>query len=56
MEEKIVNIKRLIAEIPEDIHHEVKSQAAWYNISIRKFVLQAVIEKINRNKKIQNEK
>jgi predicted HicB family RNase H-like nuclease len=45
--------KRLVAEIPPEIHKEIKIQAAFGNMTMRKWVIRAIIEKIQRDKKYQ---
>jgi len=47
---KTLNAIRLIAEIPAEIHREVKLQAIWRNITMRQFTLMAILEKIKRDK------
>lgn len=44
------HIKRVVADIPTMIHSQMKAHAAMRNISIRKFILQAVLEKISRER------
>lgn len=41
-----INNKRLLLEVPEEIHKEVKSRAIFINISMRKWILQAILEKM----------
>ena len=48
-EEKLT--KRLILDIPKELHHEIKSQAAWRNITIRRYVLQALLWRMEHDKK-----
>lgn len=50
---KILNAKRLIAEIPDEIHTQVKAQAALKNISIRKYVLLALLDMLKKEKIIE---
>lgn len=45
-------LKRLIAEIPIEIHCEIKSIAASQNLTIRQFVFRAIVEKIKRERKL----
>ena len=40
--------KRLTVEIPEQVHKEIKIKAIESNISLRKWVLQTIIERIAR--------
>jgi len=47
------HIKRLIAEIPLEIHNEIKKKAIFHNISLRKWVLQAIMEKITKEEQYQ---
>lgn len=46
--------KRLVADIPLELHNEVKKQAMFINITLRKWIVRAIIEKIQRDKKYQN--
>lgn len=39
--------KRLVADIPEELHKEIKIQAMLRNITVRKYVMRAIIEKLN---------
>jgi len=50
---KKTDMKRLVMEIPEGIHKEIKVQAVWKNITMRKYILQAVMEKIAHDKQYQ---
>jgi hypothetical protein len=45
--------KRLIADIPEHVHHKIKALAAWKNITIRKYILQAILIQITQDEKAQ---
>lgn len=48
--------KRLTIEVPPDFHAEVKARAALRGIKMRYWVLRALTEKINQEKKYeQNE-
>ena len=42
--------KRFVVEIDEDMHYEVASRAAVRNVSIRKYILQALIARIKAEK------
>ena len=54
MDQKIINKSvRLVADIPQSIHQEIKSRSAWYNISMRKYILQAIMERIKRDKETE---
>jgi hypothetical protein len=48
-----LKMKRLIADIPEDLHKELKTLAAVRNITIRKYVIRAIVEKIAHDTKHQ---
>lgn len=48
--------KRLTIELPPELHAEVKSRAAYRNISIRTYVLRALKDKINNEKKYEDGK
>lgn len=50
MEEEI---KALYIEIPESVHKEIKLRATVRNISIKDYVLQAIITKISEEKKYE---
>jgi predicted HicB family RNase H-like nuclease len=43
-------LKRMITEIPHEIHHEIKLHALLKNMTIRQYVMQAVIEKIRKDR------
>lgn len=42
--------KRLTLEIPEELHAKIKIEAIFVNITLRKYVMRAIIEKIQRDK------
>jgi len=44
--------KRLIADIPLAIHTRIKQMAAWKNVSMTVYILQAIIEALNRDEKV----
>ena len=46
-------VKILILEIPKDLHLEIKAQALWRNITLRKYVIQAILERMKRDEKYQ---
>jgi hypothetical protein len=48
-----VVIKVLYIEMPEDLHREIKAQALWRNITTRKYVLEAIIDRMKRDEKYQ---
>lgn len=48
-----MKIKRLVIEISEELHKEIKTEAAFRNITIRKYVLQAVLERMKQDKQYQ---
>lgn len=43
----------LVIEIPKDLHYEIKKQALYRGITIRKYIIQAVIERMKRDEKYQ---
>jgi hypothetical protein len=47
------NKKRLVVEMEQDLHHEIKKQALFRNITVRKYIIQAVIERMKRDEKYQ---
>jgi len=50
---RIPSNKRLSIDIPPDIHREIKYQAAFQCITMRKYILRAVLEKIKKDKQYQ---
>ena len=50
---EIIKLKQLIIEMPETDHHEIKSRAARKGISLKKWVLQAIFEKLKEEKKYE---
>jgi hypothetical protein len=50
MTDKIV---RLTIEIPESLRSEIKAQAAFKNITIKRYLIQAFVEKIKKDKQYQ---
>lgn len=50
---KMSQLKRLVADIPEKVHQELKVQAAIRKITMRKYVLRAILEKLNYDTKHQ---
>lgn len=53
MDKKRVSPKRLTIDIPEDIHAQIKIRATIKNISIKTWVMQAVLEKIGQEEKYE---
>lgn len=45
--------KRVIADIPEDIHEKMRVNAAKRNIPIKQYVLEALVEKMIREKQYE---
>jgi predicted HicB family RNase H-like nuclease len=43
-------IKRLTLEVPEKLHSKIKIEAIFVGISLRQYVIRAVLEKIHRDK------
>jgi predicted HicB family RNase H-like nuclease len=44
---------RLSIDIPPELHVEIKSQAAFKGITIRKYVIRAILEKIKKDRHYQ---
>lgn len=42
--------KRLVVEITPELHGEIKSMAAWRGTTYRKYIIQAVLERLKRDK------
>lgn len=42
--------KRLVIEIQPDLHNDIKKRALFRNITIRKWVLIAILEQIKKEK------
>lgn len=45
--------KRLIVDMPQSLHHEIKTQASWRNMSIKKYIIETIIERIKKDAKYQ---
>jgi len=43
--------KRLVADIPEEVHQKIRISAANRNIPIKDYVLEALMEKLVREEK-----
>jgi hypothetical protein len=52
MEEKIEK-KKLIIEVSKDLHYEIKQQALWRNITIRKYILEAIMDRMKKDESYQ---
>ena len=52
MEQKI---KRLSVELSDDLHHKIKTFALRRNITIRKYVIRAIVHMIEREEKYNEE-
>ena len=50
---KVKVTQLLVIEIPKDLHRIIKTQALFRNITIRKYIIQAVIERMKRDEKYQ---
>ena len=46
-------IKRLLLNVSDELHKEVKSRAVYKNISMKKWILQAILEKIKKENQYQ---
>jgi hypothetical protein len=42
-------IKRLTLEVPTELHQKIKYEAIFINVTIRKYVMRAILEKIQRD-------
>lgn len=47
------NEKRLIADIDIEIHQRIKVAAAWRNITIKDYVLMAIVESLIKDEQYQ---
>jgi len=56
MDKNKKKIKRLIADINEDLHIEIKTMASFHNVSMKKYITQAILQKLNTDKKYLTEK
>lgn len=45
--------KRLSIDIPLELHKEIKKRALFVNITLRKWVIRAIIEKMKQEDKYQ---
>jgi len=45
---EVSDVKRLVVDLPRGLHNEIKTQATWRNITIRKYIIGAVLERIKR--------
>jgi hypothetical protein len=48
-----MNDKRLVVEIPLELHQDIKIRAIFRNITLRKWVLIAMLEQIKREKETE---
>jgi hypothetical protein len=48
-------IKRLIADIDEDLHCKIKANAAFKNITLRKYLMQIIYEGVMRDAQYINQ-
>lgn len=44
-------IKRLVIDMPDALHHKIKEQALWRNVTIRKYVIQAILMRMKNDEK-----
>lgn len=42
---------RLIAEVSQELHKEIKIMSAWKNISVKEYILQAIAKQMLEDKK-----
>lgn len=45
--------KRIVAEVPEVLHQEIKVQASYLNITMRNYIVRALLERIRKDKVFQ---
>lgn len=43
-------VKRLIVDLPEGMHNDIKGRAAQKNMTIKKYVLQALFEQMKKER------
>lgn len=46
--------KMLIVQIPQELHAEIKALSAYRNVTIRQFVIRALLEKIDKEKEFRS--
>ena len=44
-----IETKVLYIVVTKDLHHEIKTQASWRNITIKKYIIQAIVERMKRD-------
>lgn len=44
-------VKFIILEVPEDLHYQIKQQALFRHGSMKKYVLESIIERMKRDEK-----
>jgi len=49
MEKEDLKIKRLSIELPSALHQKIKEQALWRHITVRKYVIQAILMRIKND-------
>jgi len=49
MEKETPNTKRLVIELPSALHQKIKEQALWRHITVRKYVLQAILMRMKND-------
>ena len=52
-QKKAVGIKRLLIEIEEDLHSEIKVWAAFRHETLKRWVTTAIVERIKKEKSYQ---
>jgi predicted HicB family RNase H-like nuclease len=48
------HLKRLVMDIPKELHSKIKSEAAIRNISMKEYVKRALAEKLSRDEKYKS--
>jgi len=48
-----VNIKRIVVDISEDLHTEIKMRSSFKHVSIKQWILQAIAAKIAQEERFK---
>jgi hypothetical protein len=52
-DKQIIEIERLVVELPADLHHKIKTEALFRHTTMKKYVIEAILERIKRDKRYQ---
>ncbi|MCK9570509.1 hypothetical protein M0R72_16295 [Candidatus Pacearchaeota archaeon] len=52
-DKQIVDIQRMVIDLSVELHHKVKTEALFRNITMKRYVIEAILERIKRDKKYQ---